>query len=553
MPEINEKDFIKEIIFCINQSDIVKAKALVQFFAEVNPKTQNRVFYELSKSQDEIAFPVLDYLYEIKSKQNQINQKIYALLLEISYGNPELIIQYIKRKHPNQATYIKIVGDLRVRKAVPALAEILKTSQAPRLLEEVIKSLGVIGAEECVSLLITFLHSDDVVLKVAGISALSEIGTPSAIEQLSRAITGDSRTDFSIINGLADNQSKLSMEKLCEMLGSKFSKVRSMTIESLIKIGPKSVPHLVENLKSNNPDTLVHALTVLGKIGDKTAATAIQKLLFANPNNSNVRFVAYEALGQIKSAKTAISLANGLNDPDEQVRLAAAKAIDNNLTNVLVAGLKNLIKTGDQDSKKIVAIFIDSEADAVFDALVDWDIFPELASDYLATKAHPTTRDHYLKILTNKGNNKIVQKIKTAAASVNKKKRKQIVAIDDSLMMLKLYQKKLHDMGYTPSVFQFPVKALQAIGKQKPDLVLTDLNMPAIDGLQLTKELRRKYNQQELPIIMITTQSDFVGRTKKTTGKPINEDIIKKLGVNRILHKPFTDKDLMNAITGALS
>ncbi len=553
MPTINEKDFIQEIIFCIRQADIIKAKALVQFFAEVNPKTQNRVLYELSKSNDDIAFPVLDYLCEIKSNQNQINQKIYDLLLEISYGNPEMITRYIKRKHPNRSTYIKIAGDLKMREAIPALSEISKTSQPPKILEEVIKTLGAIGAEECISILIPFLYSDDPVFKVAAISAMSEIGTPLAVEQLSKAITGDNRTDLSIINGLADIQSKLSIEKLCEMLTSQFSNIRSLVIESLIKIGPKAVPGLVENLESNNEDAQIHALTVLGKVGDKTAASAIQKLLFQNPANSNVRFGAYEALGQIQSAKTAISFANGLNDPDEQVRLAAAKAIDTNLTHVLTAGLKNLIKAGDPDSKKIVAAFIDSEADCVFEELVDWDIFPELASDYLAKKANPAIRDHYLEILTTKGRNEIVQKIKTTASSDNEKKRKQIVAIDDSVMMLKLYTKQLYEMGYTPLVFQFPAKALKEINKQKPDLVLTDLNMPEIDGLQLTRELRKKYNQQELPIIMITTQSDFVGGTEKTTGKPINDEMIKKLGVNRILHKPFTETDLSSVISNTLA
>ena len=404
-----------------------------------------------------------------------------------------------------------------------------------------------------ISALTTFLHSEDAVLKVAAISAMSEIGTATAIEQLSKAVSGDKRTDISIVKALADIQSKPAMEKLCEMLASKYSSIRSTVIESLIKIGPKSVPSLIENLKTRDTDAQVHTLTVLGRISDKTAAPAIQKMLFGNPENSNVRFGAYEALGQIKSSKTAISLAIGLNDPDEQVRLAAAKAIDNNLTHVLTAGLKNLIKTGDLDAQKIVATFIDSEADCVFNELVDWDVFPELAADYLATKANPATRDHYLNILTTSGKNDIVNKIKTTVSSDKKKKRKQIVAVDDSIMMLKLYSKKLHAMGYEPSVFQLPVKALQEIGIQKPDLVLTDLNMPEIDGLQLTKEIRRKYSQTELPIIMITTQSDFVGGTEKTTGKAINDEMIKRLGVNRILHKPFTDKDLAAAIEKALA
>ena len=549
MPKINEKEFIDEIIFCIHQSDIIKAKALVQFFGEVNPKTQNRVLYELSKSKDEIAYPVLDYLCEIKNREEQINKKIYDLLLEISYGNPKLVIEYINREQKNRIIYIKIAGDLKIREALPTLSKILKTTQEKQIKEEAIKSIGAIGGEESVSMLLPFLQSNDDVLKITSISALSEIGTPDAIEQLTQAITGDSRFDHYIIKGLTGIQNRLSIEKLSEMLGSSHTDIRTMALESLTKIGPKSILNLVENLKTDNPDKQIQTLTILGKIGDPSVAPAIQKLLIKNPENSNVRFGAYEALGRLSSSKTALSLTNGLEDPDEQVRLAAAKAIDKNINNVLIAGLKNLIKAGDDESKKIVATFIDSEADAVFDTLIEWDIFPELASEYLLTGAHPDTRDHFVNLLKKKGKNKLVQKIKQEAPSEKKGEKQLIYAVDDSTMMLKLYKKLLHAMDYNPVLFQFPVEVIKAVHKKKPDLVLTDLNMPGINGLELVKKIRTKYSIKELPIIMITTQSDFIGGTRKEKTTRIDDDAIKKLDVNKILHKPFTEKNLKSAIS----
>jgi len=552
MPKINEKEFINEIIFCIRQSDIIKAKALVQFFAEVNPKTQNRVLYELSKSPDEVAYPLLDYLLEIKSRENQINEKIYDLLLEISYGNPKLVIEYIHREQKNKISYIKITGDLKIREALPALSKILKTTQEKQITAEVIKSIGAIGGGEFVSLLHPFLQSDDDILKTACISALSEIGTPDAIEHLTQAITGDSRFDQYIIKSLTEIQNRLSIEKLSGMLGSSHTDIRTMAREGLAKIGPKSVLNLVENLETDNPDKQVQTLTILGNIGDSSVAPAIQKLLIKNPENSNVRFGAYEALGRLPSSRTAISLANGLDDPDEQVRLSAAKAIDKNLNNVLIAGIKNLIKAGDDESKKIVGTFIDSEADAVFNTLIEWDIFSELASEYLATRTHPETRAHYVKLLKKKGKNELAQKIKQGSPSEKKRKKQLIYAVDDSTMMLKLYKKLLHAMGYNPVLFQFPLEVVEAVNKKKPDLVLTDLNMPGINGLELVKKIRTKYSIKELPIIMITTQSDFVGGTRKEKATRIDDDVIKKFDVNKILHKPFTEKNLKLAISGII-
>ncbi|MCG8635926.1 MAG: response regulator, partial [Desulfobacterales bacterium] len=78
------------------------------------------------------------------------------------------------------------------------------------------------------------------------------------------------------------------------------------------------------------------------------------------------------------------------------------------------------------------------------------------------------------------------------------------------------------------------------------DLVITDLNMPNISGLELTREVRKKLTRQDLPILMITTQSDFV--EEKSGDVDVNDTILKKSGINRVLHKPFTDEDFKKSV-----
>ncbi len=67
MGKIKEKDFIAEIIHCLKEQDIIKSKALIQFFPDIGGKTQVRVLFEINKATDEIAFPILDYLYGIQN------------------------------------------------------------------------------------------------------------------------------------------------------------------------------------------------------------------------------------------------------------------------------------------------------------------------------------------------------------------------------------------------------------------------------------------------------------------------------------------------------
>ena len=66
------------------------------------------------------------------------------------------------------------------------------------------------------------------------------------------------------------------------------------------------------------------------------------------------------------------------------------------------------------------------------------------------------------------------------------------------------------------------------------------------DGLELTSEVRKKFTRQDLPILMITTQSDFV--EEKDGDIDVNDTMLKKSGINKVLHKPFSDEDFKTSV-----
>ncbi len=110
-------------------------------------------------------------------------------------------------------------------------------------------------------------------------------------------------------------------------------------------------------------------------------------------------------------------------------------------------------------------------------------------------------------------------------------------AVDDSRMILKIYQNILYGLGYEPVVFEFPAAALEWLEKEKPAVLFTDLNMPEITGIELIEKARQQYSREELPIIMVTTQNEMQD----------NEAAL-AAGVNDILAKPFTAETLQAAI-----
>ena len=75
--------------------------------------------------------------------------------------------------------------------------------------------------------------------------------------------------------------------------------------------------------------------------------------------------------------------------------------------------------------------------------------------------------------------------------------------------------------------------------------------MPNISGLELTREIRKKYTRQDIPILMITTQSDFV--EEKDGDIRIDDSVLTKSGINKILHKPFTDEDFKTVVGSFLN
>jgi CheY-like chemotaxis protein len=125
------------------------------------------------------------------------------------------------------------------------------------------------------------------------------------------------------------------------------------------------------------------------------------------------------------------------------------------------------------------------------------------------------------------------------------------MAVDDSKTMLKIYLRMVHNMGFAIDAHEYPAKALMAAKADKPDLLITDLNMPEMNGVQLSQEIRKVYSSQQLPILMITTQSDIIGQAM--SGKDAgSETAIQKAGIDLVLNKPFEAADLKNAINRLL-
>lgn len=534
MADLNTQHMIDEVRGNAQTGDTMKTKLVLAHLGDVDTKTQRRLIYELSRGDAKF---VVEILLHLISEQNDIVEKlpiVQETLLSNLLAYPEVLGEFlsdpaVKNKNP----LIHVAGELRFEEAVPVLLDLAATSKDEEEIILIISSLGLIGDPQAINMLTDYLYAANRELIISAIKALGQVGTQSAMNRLAERMGTDNEIDYMILSIFADVQDPVSLDKLNETLSSHYAHMRIFAKQELVRIGAKSVPALIDNLLQDDPDFIIHTLNVLGDIGDESAVMPIRKLLEKEPKNANVRFAAYEALALLPLRKGAYTLTAGLTDPEDHVCVAAARAIEKNYSKVLTAGIKNLLRNKDDDARHIAKIFVNAQVDKIFLSLVDEEFFQELALIYLP-HTHKDTRTHYAKLLADNGLKNFAKKINGDEDVEDKTK---IVAVDDSRMILSIYKATLHELGFEPVLFEFPATAIEWLQKEKPAMVLTDLNMPDISGVQLAAEIRKKYSSTELPIIMVTTQNEAN-----------DNEAAHKAGIDKIIQKPFNVKSLQAAM-----
>jgi two-component system chemotaxis response regulator CheY len=114
---------------------------------------------------------------------------------------------------------------------------------------------------------------------------------------------------------------------------------------------------------------------------------------------------------------------------------------------------------------------------------------------------------------------------------------KTVLNVDDSSMVRKMVSMTLTGAGYDVTEAVDGQDGLNKAKAKQFDIVLTDQNMPNMDGLTLVRTLRAMPQYKSTPILMLTTESDDA---KKAEGRAA--------GVNAWLVKPFDPPVLINAV-----
>jgi two-component system chemotaxis response regulator CheY len=116
-----------------------------------------------------------------------------------------------------------------------------------------------------------------------------------------------------------------------------------------------------------------------------------------------------------------------------------------------------------------------------------------------------------------------------------------ILAVDDSASMRQMVRYTLEGAGYKVVQAADGVEALEFAKTGAADLVLTDVNMPRMDGIELVRELRALHEYKFVPMLVLTTES---GQETKMRGK--------QAGATGWIVKPFNPEQLLATIARVL-
>lgn len=119
--------------------------------------------------------------------------------------------------------------------------------------------------------------------------------------------------------------------------------------------------------------------------------------------------------------------------------------------------------------------------------------------------------------------------------------RQRIVVVEDEPDILEILRYNLEREDYAVNVFSRGDDALEEIRKNPPDLLLLDLMLPGMDGLEITRLLKRNRETARIPLIMLTAKDQEVDRI-----------VGLELGADDYLTKPFSPREVVLRVKAVL-
>ncbi len=118
---------------------------------------------------------------------------------------------------------------------------------------------------------------------------------------------------------------------------------------------------------------------------------------------------------------------------------------------------------------------------------------------------------------------------------------RKILVVDDEAVLVETIAYNLEQAGYQVITAADGTSALQAVHRETPDLIILDIMLPEMDGLEVCRQLRRESNTATTPIMMLTAR-----------GEEIDKVVGLEVGADDYVTKPFGRRELLARVRALL-
>ncbi|MHC4602189.1 MAG: response regulator [Planctomycetota bacterium] len=118
---------------------------------------------------------------------------------------------------------------------------------------------------------------------------------------------------------------------------------------------------------------------------------------------------------------------------------------------------------------------------------------------------------------------------------------KKVLVVDDEIHIVHVAAIKLRNNDYDVITATNGAEAFELACAEKPDIIVTDFQMPVMTGLELVEKIRQKEETKDIPVILLTARSFAISKEQE-----------QDLQISGCLSKPFSPKELLENIEDIL-
>ncbi len=524
------------------ESQIDKELLLNNFLKSDDLMERIAILQEMESKQLSECIPDLWEFIETPFDDDPLNVILDSTIKELLKHKQEYILEGLAHSGTKvQALNAQLVGKYQLKQALQPLLQILHQSPDQELLRASLKSIGELQDPIALEDLHKFAFNEDPVLAATAVSAIGHIQPDFKILQESFTSLPELPA-LAMLEGLAVTKSEQTVAFLVDHIHHPSSVIRRVIATKIIAINELAIAPLSQKLISGDRDEKIMAANTLGNMNHQSVFPYL--VTATREKDENIRFAAYEALGNISAGQTCYTCYNGIFDQSVPIRTLVLTYLEDNICAVVAGKIRRNLQNNDEKAKRIQEAMAHVAATAIIERLCG---YPELLEPiFIQIKKHSSAiileqYNFLLKQDTCKELQPMWDNIKTEETTRHPHHGCKVLIVDDSATILRLTSNILNKVGYTTFTAMNGQQGLSILAKHQVDIILTDMNMPVMTGIEMTREIKKNILLDETPLIMITTEQ-----------KENEKQAALNAGIDVFLTKPFKPKELLDCIDSLL-